>query len=343
MPRKSATKLFFIDTNSVKPKHRQIIDGVKTAIYEGRLVRNDILPTISDVCATYGISRLTVLKAYEALQRSGLIKAEKRKGYFVTSEQIERKINIFLLFDELTMYKRVLYNAFRERMGGNCSIDIYFHHYSAKLFESLIIDNLGNYTAYIVMPWPDKKVPQVIAKMDRRTTVLLDRGDAAAKSQGFSSIVQDHNVDMVCCLEHALPALSKYRKFILVHPSYSFHPSATVDGFLEFCKKHRINGDVYRSFDRSNILPDTAYFVVDDNELVIIVEHCMESGHELGKSIGVLSYNETPMKRIIANGISVISTDFAMMGVRAADYILNPSTKSVHEVIPTSLIMRGSL
>ena len=82
---------------------------------------------------------------------------------------------------------------------------------------------------------------------------------------------------------------------------------------------------------------------MDDNELVIIVEHCMESGHELGKSIGVLSYNETPMKRIIANGISVISTDFAMMGVRAADYILNPSTKSVHEVIPTSLIMRGSL
>ena len=75
MPRKSATKLFFIDTNSVKPKHRQIIDGVKTAIYEGRLKRSDILPTISDVCETYGISRLTVLKAYEALQRAGLIKA----------------------------------------------------------------------------------------------------------------------------------------------------------------------------------------------------------------------------------------------------------------------------
>jgi Transcriptional regulators len=343
MPRKSATKLFFIDTNSVKPKHRQIIDGVKTAIYEDRLKRNDILPTISDVCETYGISRLTVLKAYEALQRAGLIKAEKRKGYFVTSEEIERKTNIFLLFDELTMYKRVLYNAFRERMGGNCTIDIYFHHYSAKLFESLIAENLGNYTTYVVMPWPDKKVPQVIAKMDRKTTVLLDRGDAAVKSPGFSSIVQDHNADMVRCLEQALPLLSKYRKFILVHPTYSFHPSMTVEGFLEFCKKHHINGDVYRTFDRSNILPDTAYFVVDDNELVIIVEHCMESGHQLGKSIGVLSYNETPMKRIIANGISVISTDFAMMGVRTADHVISQTNHTVHETIPTSLIMRGSL
>ena len=343
MPRKTATKLFFIDGNIVKPKHRQIIDGVKTAIHEGRLKRNDILPTISDVCETYGISRLTVLKAYEVLQRAGLIKAEKRKGYYVTSEEIERKINIFLLFDEFNMYKRVLYNAFRERMGGNASIDMYFHHYSPKQFESLILDNLGNYTTYVIMPWPDKKVPQVIAKMDRKNTVLLDRGDASVKSPGFSSIVQDHNVDMARCLEQAIPALLKYRKLILVHPTDSFHPTTTIEGFLEFCKKHHFNGDVYRTFDRSKILPDTAYFTVDDNELVIIVEHCMESGHQLGKSIGVLSYNETPMKRIIANGITVISTDFAMMGVRTADHVISHSNDTVHETIPTSLIMRGSL
>jgi DNA-binding transcriptional regulator YhcF (GntR family) len=343
MARQSAKKLFFIDTKSVKTKHKQIVDGVKTAIIEGRLVRNDILPTIGDVCLTYGISRITVLRAYEDLQRAGLIRAESRKGYYVISEEVERKSNVFLLFDELTMYKRVLYNAFRERIGSNGSIDIYFHHYSPKQFESLVLNNLGNYTSYVVMPWPDKNVPAVIAKMDSACTVLLDRGDSIPKSPKFSSIVQDHKGDMVRCLEQALPAIRKYRKFILVYPSYTFHPSATVEGFTEFCKQNHINSDVYRNFDRSNILPDTAYFVLDDVELVIIVEHCMEAGYQLGKSIGIISYNETPMKRIIANGISVISTDFAMMGVRAADYILNPSTDRVHEVIPTALIMRGSL
>ena len=343
MARKSAKKLFFIDTKAVKTKNRQIVDGVKTAIVEGRLLRNDILPTIGDVCATYGISRITVLKAYEDLQRAGLIRAESRKGYYVISEEVERKNNVFLLFDEMTMYKRVLYNAFRERIGGNGSIDIYFHHYSPKQFESLILNNLGNYTSYIIMPWPDKIVPQVVAKMDSSCTVLLDRGDSISKSPGFSSIVQDHRGDMVCCLEKALPAIRKYRKFIMVHPTYSYHPSTTIEGFAEFCKQNHINYDVYRNFDRSNILPDTAYFVIDDVELVIIVEHCMEAGYQLGKSIGIISYNETLMKRIIANGISVISTDFAMMGVRAADYILNPSTEGVHEVIPTSLIMRSSL
>jgi DNA-binding transcriptional regulator YhcF (GntR family) len=343
MARKSASKLFFVDTKAVKPKHRQIADGIKTAIIEGRLKRNDILPTIGDVCETFGIARLTVLKAYEDLQRAGLIRAESRKGYYVTSEEVERKRNIFLLFDEFTMYKRVMYNAFRERVGGNATIDIYFHHYSALQFESLIMNNLGNYTEYLVMPWPDAKVPQVIAKMDHRYTLLLDRGDAIQKITGFSSVVQDHKGDMVACLEKALPAIQKYRKFILVYPSYSFHPAVSVEGFTEFCKTHHLNGDIYRTIDRSNMLPDTAYRVVDDNELVIIVEQCMESSYELGKTIGVLSYNETPMKRIIANGISVISTDFALMGVRAADYMLTPFSNEIHDVIPTSLIMRGSL
>jgi DNA-binding transcriptional regulator YhcF (GntR family) len=222
--RKSAKKLFFIDTKAVKTKHRQIVDGIKKAILEGRLVRNDILPTIGDVCSTYGISRITVLKAYEDLRRAGLIRAESRKGYYVISEEVERKNNIFLLFDEFTMYKRVLYNAFRERIGGNGSIDMYFHHYSPKQFESLILNNLGNYTSYIIMPWPDKIVPLVMSKMDRSCTVLLDRGDAVSKAPRFSSIVQDHRDDMARCLEQALPAIRKYRKFILVHPLYSFHP-----------------------------------------------------------------------------------------------------------------------
>jgi DNA-binding transcriptional regulator YhcF (GntR family) len=343
MSRITATELFSIDTKAIKHIHKQIIDDVKTAIVNGKIKRKDILPTISDVCDTFGISRLTVLKAYNELQRSGLIKAESRKGYHITSEDVERKNNVFLLFGEFTMYKRVLYNALRERIGSSGTIDIYFHHYSTTQFESLILNSLGNYSSYVIMPWPDKNLFQVLSKTEKKHTLLLDRADALPKSHDFSSIVQDHKNDMVKCLEQALPQIKKYRKFILVHPLYSFHPSSTIDGFNEFCKKHHINSDVYRTFDRSNILPDTAYFVVDDNELVIIVEYCMESGYELGKSIGVLSYNETPMKRIIANGISVISTDFAMMGVRAADQIISATGKQTQEVIPTSLILRGSL
>ena len=39
--------------------------------------------------------------------------------------------------------------------------------------------------------------------------------------------------------------------------------------------------------------------------------------YTLGKEIGVISYNETPLKDLL--GITVISTDFNQMGATAAD------------------------
>ena len=61
----------------------------------------------------------------------------------------------------------------------------------------------------------------------------------------------------------------------------------------------------------------------------------------MGKEVGVVSYNETPLKKIILNGITTISTDFQMMGEKAAQMILEPSTE--HVAIPFYLTLRASL
>jgi DNA-binding LacI/PurR family transcriptional regulator len=44
---------------------------------------------------------------------------------------------------------------------------------------------------------------------------------------------------------------------------------------------------------------------------------------ELGKDLGIVSNNETPLKGIVASGITTISTDFAQMGKTMAEMILN--------------------
>ena len=41
-----------------------------------------------------------------------------------------------------------------------------------------------------------------------------------------------------------------------------------------------------------------------------------------GKDIGILSYNEIPLKKIAANGISVISTDFSKLGTHIAEMVI---------------------
>ena len=39
-------------------------------------------------------------------------------------------------------------------------------------------------------------------------------------------------------------------------------------------------------------------------------------------TIGIISYNETPLKKVVENGITTISTDFKAMGKLLANMIL---------------------
>ena len=65
------------------------------------------------------------------------------------------------------------------------------------------------------------------------------------------------------------------------------------------------------------IQPGTAYLVLDDRDLLDLVKHCNATGRRLGSDVGLLSYNDNPLKEVVAGGVSVISIDFYGLGVRA--------------------------
>ena len=78
-----------------------------------------------------------------------------------------------------------------------------------------------------------------------------------------------------------------------------------------------------------------------ETDLVTLIEKILVTKLKVGKHVGVISYNESPMKKIILNGITTISTDFEMMGKKAAQLIMDKSTE--HIPIPFSLTLRASL
>ena len=78
-----------------------------------------------------------------------------------------------------------------------------------------------------------------------------------------------------------------------------------------------------------------------ENDLVFLIEKILTTKMKVGKHVGVISYNETALKKIILNGITTISTDFQMMGEKAAQLILNKSSE--HIEIPFYLTLRSSL
>jgi DNA-binding LacI/PurR family transcriptional regulator len=78
-----------------------------------------------------------------------------------------------------------------------------------------------------------------------------------------------------------------------------------------------------------------------EDDLVVLIEKILALNYKIGEEVGVISYNETALKKIILNGITTISTDFHMMGERAAELILNNSLE--HIEVNFYLTLRNSL
>lgn len=71
-----------------------------------------------------------------------------------------------------------------------------------------------------------------------------------------------------------------------------------------------------------------------------LIRICGQKGLRIGKDIGIISYNETPLKEILLERITVISTDHECMGCSAARLILEK--RSEHIKNPFTLIRRKS-
>jgi DNA-binding GntR family transcriptional regulator len=102
-------KIISIQNNLGIPKYKQIILSIEKTIEDGMLKKNEKLPSINKVCLEFSLSRDTVLQAYEELKKRGIIYAIIGKGYYIKSTEIHIKQKIFLLFDELNIFKEDIY------------------------------------------------------------------------------------------------------------------------------------------------------------------------------------------------------------------------------------------
>ena len=127
----------------------------------------------------------------------------------------------------------------------------------------------------------------------------------------------------------------------MVFPENSYYPEEIVNGFISFCHEYTFNHKVVHDIADEPINQGEVFINLMDNDLVVLIERLIESKFKVGKDVGVISYNETPLKKIILNGITTISTDFEAMGLETAKIIQENSMR--HVQIPFSLTMRSSL
>ncbi len=317
-------------------KVQQVVHSIAKAIDTGQLKMGDVLPSVNQLSGESGFSRDTIFKAYNILKQRSLVESAPAKGYFVAGESFR----IFMLLDDFSAFKEQLYQTFRQNLPPSYAVDLLFHHYNPEVFHQLIQNSLGRYSVYIVMNIDHGGLNPLLNKIDFNKLLVLDMGKPENTNINF--IVQDFNESVKNCLEKGKHLLQKYKQMIVVYEKNSTpHPSETVGAARSFCRNHSIRFRKIEKVEESQMEKGQVYFVFRDSDLVKVVKNCRNHHFETGSDIGILSYNDTPMKEIVGNGISVISTDFEMMGKLAADFVKN--RQSIRKILPTFLTLRNSL
>lgn len=324
-----------IQHSSDVPKYQQIINSIQNAIAENVLNKGDLLPSVNFLCKEFKLSRDTIFKSYSILKNQHIIDSVPNKGYYVANDT--RKV--LLVLDTFKAYKEVLYHSFIENIPKNYVCDVQFHHYNIDNFKSILNNSTSKYYKYIVMGFDNDEVPSILSKIQNDKLLLIDWNIHANGGNNF--ICQDFGEAFSNALKEALNHFEKYKKMIFVYPEYTNHPKETLDYFNKLTEKQLIKSEVLFDSNRFEIEKNVAYISVSDRILGRFLEQCRTKKMEPGVDVGFLSYNETPMKKFIYKGISVVSTDFKALGTQAASFV--KSDIAIRKYIPTKLILRESL
>jgi GntR family transcriptional regulator len=74
-----------------KPAYQQIANDIRQRILDGDYRSGDKLPTEADLMAEYGVSRIVIRNAVQALVSEGLVTTKRGSGMFVREQQPMRK------------------------------------------------------------------------------------------------------------------------------------------------------------------------------------------------------------------------------------------------------------
>ncbi len=331
----------FSFSSTSEPLYLQLFDQVVSKIEEGELRKGDKLPSVNDLYQKLEVSRVTIVNAYDRLKNSGVIESRPGKGYYVIREEGLRQKRVFLLFDAMNSYKEILYRSFVDALGPNYAVEIFFHYYNMHQFERLINNHLGAYDHYVILPHFNVDTSEVLGVIPSSKLILMDK-DVPELKAVCARVFQNFHSDVFKELSRATDLLRKYKQInLILQKRFQFIPQGIITGFEKFCQVNNLRYQLVEDLRMDDIVVGEAYFVISDKDLVKVFQYCTEGDYALGQDIGLLSYDDTPLKTVLGGGVTVLSTDFEHMGKTAAQMIKDGQKTVVDN--PAQLIVRRTL
>lgn len=335
--------LIKVDEYSFTSKYLQIANSVIREIKNENIAVGDSMPSINELSFELDIARDTVERGYRHLKSLGIIDSIPRRGYFIKSTEFTSPLKIFLLFNKLSDHKKNIYDSFFATLGDHAVIDFYIYNNDFSLFKRLLANRRNDYTHYVIIPHfidGGKNASQIINDIPKDQLLLLDKQVAGITGE-YAAAYENFEMDIYNSLTQALDVLSKYHTIKIIFPDNSYYPPEIVKGFKNFCQDNAFTYKIISDINEEQIKKGEVYISVMESDLIRLIEKIISLNFKVGKEVGIISYNEIPLKKIILNGITTISSDFSMMGKIAAELILSNSKR--HEEVPFKLTLRPSL
>ena len=332
-----------IDEYSATPKYLQLTNSIKDAIIAGKIKKDNLLPSINELSYGLEISRDTAEKGYKHLKSLGIINSVPGKGYYIANVDFRQKLRIFLLFNKLSAHKKIVYDAFVAALGEQVAIDFYIYNNDFALFKKLLENKKEDYSHFVIIPHfieGGEESYRLINAIPKDKLVLMDKLLPGVEGE-YAAVYENFEKDIYQALEQARDQLSKYHTLKIIFPDKSYFPNEIIKGFNRFCQQYAFSHKIVNDISTEPIQEGEVFINLMEADLVTLIERIISLKLKIGKQVGVISYNETPLKKVILNGITTISTDFSKMGELAAQLIL--SNSHAHAEVPFHLTLRPSL
>jgi DNA-binding transcriptional regulator YhcF (GntR family) len=332
-----------IDEFSSTPKYQQLANSILTGIQKDLFKKGAIMPSINEISFEFDISRMTVEKGYNYLKTIGVLDSVPGKGYYIKNIDYQQDLKIFLLFNKLSPHKKIIYDSFVATLDNKAAIDFYIYNNDFNLFRKLLTNRKDDYTHIVIIPHfieNEAQAYELIDTLPKEKLILLDKMIPRLNGT-FGAVYENFEKDIYNALLKANEALQKYKIIKLIFPEHSYFPKEIISGLVNFCNDHAFDYKIIHSVADEKIEEGDVYINLMEDDLVVLIEKLIDEKLEIGKKVGVISYNETPLKRLLMNGLTTISSDFNSMGVTTAQMILD--NEKTHVENPFNLKMRKSL
>lgn len=284
-------------------KVTQLADALSQAISRKEFLEGDSLPSINQLSAQYGVSRDTVFKAFLDLRERGLIDSTPGKGYYVTSQVT----NVLLLLDQYTPFKEALYNSFVRHLPINYKVDLLFHQYNERLFNTILRESIGKYNKYIVMNFDNENSALFSIKLILQDYYSLISANSKKKSIHISARILMNFLSGIESAQGKIEELSPAR---FLFPKSLKHPQSSKVYFTRFCQEQGFLCEIQEDIENLIVRKGVAYIAIKQQDVVKVVKQGRLEGLKCGKDFGLLAYNDIPSYEVIDEGITSLSIDW---------------------------------